>query len=214
MRGVARESRDAARLTRGRRTRCRLIVQWRATRGVQEQFNMLLRGFSEVVPLQLIKAFDEHELELLICGITEIDVDDWQRNTLYRTYTPQNKQIQWFWQAVRAFDHEKRARLLQFVCGTSRVPVGGFADLQGMRASVGALMPGRACFRSLTRLRVRPAGANGPQRFCIERLGTDKSLPRAHTCFNRLDLPPYKSYEQLVEKLTIAILETEGFAQE
>lgn len=32
--------------------------------------------------------------------------------------------------------------------------------------------------------------------------------------FNRLDLPPYKSYEQLVEKLTFAIEETEGFAQE
>jgi len=32
--------------------------------------------------------------------------------------------------------------------------------------------------------------------------------------FNRLDLPPYKSFEQLVEKLTFAIEETEGFAQE
>lgn len=32
--------------------------------------------------------------------------------------------------------------------------------------------------------------------------------------FNRIDLPPYKSYEQLVEKLTFAIEETEGFAQE
>ena len=30
----------------------------------------------------------------------------------------------------------------------------------------------------------------------------------------RLDLPPYKSYEQLVEKLTYAIEETEGFGQE
>lgn len=32
--------------------------------------------------------------------------------------------------------------------------------------------------------------------------------------FNRLDLPPYKSYEQLLEKLTFAIEETEGFGQE
>ena len=32
-------------------------------------------------------------------------------------------------------------------------------------------------------------------------------------CF-RLDLPPYKSYDQLVEKLTYAIEETEGFGQE
>lgn len=32
--------------------------------------------------------------------------------------------------------------------------------------------------------------------------------------FNRLDLPPYKSYEQLKEKLMFAIEETEGFGQE
>lgn len=32
--------------------------------------------------------------------------------------------------------------------------------------------------------------------------------------FNRLDLPPYKSYDQLKEKLLFAIEETEGFGQE
>ena len=48
----------------------------------------------------------------------------------------------------------------------------------------------------------------------IEKVGKDSWLPRSHTCFNRLDLPPYKSYDQLVEKLTFAIEETEGFGQE
>jgi hypothetical protein len=74
-----------------------------------------------------------------------------------------------------------------FFLGTCRVPVGGFAELMG---------------------------SNGPQRFCIEKVGKENWLPRSHTCFNRLDLPPYKSYEQLVEKLTFAIEETEGFSQE
>lgn len=58
------------------------------------------------------------------------------------------------------------------------------------------------------------SGSNGPQRFCIEKFGKDTWLPRSHTCFNRLDLPPYKSYDQLVEKLNYAIEETEGFGQE
>lgn len=45
-------------------------------------------------------------------------------------------------------------------------------------------------------------------------------MPRAHPLpllshsFNRLDLPPYKSIEQLKEKLLYAIEETEGFGQE
>lgn len=57
-------------------------------------------------------------------------------------------------------------------------------------------------------------GNNGPQPFCIEYIGKDSWLPRSHTCFNRLDLPPYRSYEQLAEKLSYAIDETEGFGQE
>ena len=39
--------------------------------------------------------------------------------------------VLWFWQYIRALDNEKRARLLQFVTGTCRIPVGGFAELLG-----------------------------------------------------------------------------------
>jgi len=27
----------------------------------------------------------------------EIDVDDWQRNTKYKSYTPTSPQVVWFW---------------------------------------------------------------------------------------------------------------------
>lgn len=37
----------------------------------------------------------------------------------------------YFIQFVTRTDSEKRARLLQFVTGTCRVPVGGFAELMG-----------------------------------------------------------------------------------
>uniref|UniRef100_A0A146M3E5 E3 ubiquitin-protein ligase n=1 Tax=Lygus hesperus TaxID=30085 RepID=A0A146M3E5_LYGHE len=165
----------------------RLMTEWRMTRGIEDQTKAFLDGFNEVVPLEWLKYFDERELELMLCGMQEVDVDDWQRNTIYRHYTRNSKQVAWFWQFVRQTDSEKRARLLQFVTGTCRVPVGGFAELMG---------------------------SNGPQRFCIEKVGKETWLPRSHTCFNRLDLPPYKSYDQLVEKLNYAIEETEGFGQE
>lgn len=69
----------------------------------------------------------------MLCGMQEIDIEDWQRNTIYRHYTRTGKQIIWFWQFVREMDNEKRARLLQFVTGTCRVPVGGFAELMGIK---------------------------------------------------------------------------------
>ncbi|XP_076590252.1 NEDD4-like E3 ubiquitin-protein ligase WWP2 isoform X4 [Chaetodon auriga] len=164
-----------------------LLTDWRFTRGVEEQTKAFLDGFNEVVPLEWLRYFDEKELELMLCGMQEIDLADWQKNTIYRHYTKNSKQIHWFWQVVKEMDNEKRIRLLQFVTGTCRLPVGGFAEL---------------------------IGSNGPQKFCIDKVGKETWLPRSHTCFNRLDLPPYRSLEQLREKLLFAIEETEGFGQE
>ncbi|KAJ8276898.1 hypothetical protein GJAV_G00069140 [Gymnothorax javanicus] len=155
-----------------------LMAEWRFSRGVEDQTKAFLDGFNEVVPLQWLQYFDEKELEVMLCGMQEVDLQDWQRHTVYRHYTRNSKQIVWFWQEV---DNEVRLRLMQFVTGTCRLPLGG---------------------------------SNGPQKFCIEKVGKDTWLPRSHTCFNRLDLPPYKSFEQLKEKLLFAIEETEGFGQE
>uniref|UniRef100_A0A3P8QM84 E3 ubiquitin-protein ligase n=1 Tax=Astatotilapia calliptera TaxID=8154 RepID=A0A3P8QM84_ASTCA len=165
----------------------RLVAEWRLSRGVEEQTQAFFEGFNEVLPQQYLQYFDARELEVMLCGMQEIDLVDWQRNAIYRHYARTSKQIMWFWQFVKEMDNEKRMRLLQFVTGTCRLPVGGFADLMG---------------------------SNGPQKFCIEKVGKENWLPRSHTCFNRLDLPPYKSYEQLKEKLMFAIEETEGFGQE
>uniref|UniRef100_A0A673CK11 NEDD4-like E3 ubiquitin-protein ligase WWP2 n=1 Tax=Sphaeramia orbicularis TaxID=375764 RepID=A0A673CK11_9TELE len=150
-----------------------LLTDWRFTRGVEEQTKAFLDGFNEVVPLEWLRYFDEKELELMLCGMQEIDLSDWQKNTIYRHYTKNSKQIHWFWQVVKDMDNEKRIRLLQFVTGTCRLPVGGFAEL---------------------------IGSNGPQKFCIDKVGKETWLPRSHTCL-----------EQLREKLLFAIEETEGF---
>ncbi|KAI5609234.1 E3 ubiquitin-protein ligase Itchy-like [Silurus asotus] len=165
----------------------RLVAEWRLSRGVEEQTQAFFEGFNEVLPQQYLQYFDAKELEVLLCGMQEIDLADWQKHTIYKHYTRTSKQIMWFWQLVKEMDNEKRMRLLQFVTGTCRLPVGGFTDLMG---------------------------SNGPQKFCVEKTGKENWLPRSHTCFNRLDLPPYKSYEQLKEKLLFAIEETEGFGQE
>ncbi|KAF8793148.1 E3 ubiquitin-protein ligase NEDD4 like protein [Argiope bruennichi] len=162
-----------------------LVIQWRFVSRVEPQMNAFLEGFGEVVPMHLIKLFDENELELLMCGIGKIDVKDWKQNTVYKgSYHANHIVIQWFWRMVMSFSNEMRARLLQFVTGTSRVPMNGFKELYG---------------------------SNGPQLFTIEKWGTTDNLPRSHTCFNRLDLPPYDSYQELRDRLIKAIEGSETF---
>uniref|UniRef100_A0A7N6B8V8 E3 ubiquitin-protein ligase n=1 Tax=Anabas testudineus TaxID=64144 RepID=A0A7N6B8V8_ANATE len=162
-----------------------LVIQWRFVNRIQKQMTAFKEGFFELIPQDLIMIFDENELELLMCGLGDVDVNDWKTNTKYKNgYSSKHVVIQWFWKTVLLMDAEKRIRLLQFVTGTSRVPMNGFAELYG---------------------------SNGPQLFTIEQWGTRDKLPRAHTCFNRLDLPPYESFEELREKLHIAIENAQGF---
>lgn len=148
---------------------CRLYVNWRFLRGIEAQFLALQKGFNEVIPEHLLKAFDEKELEvqqdkytskikskkihssyithwlnlylvwfwtpscfkLIVCGLGKIDISDWKSNTRLKHCTPESNIVKWFWKAVESFDEERRARLLQFVTGSSRVPLQGFKALQG-----------------------------------------------------------------------------------
>lgn len=107
---------------------------------------------------------------------------------------------------MQGWDAEQKSRLLQFATGTSRIPVNGFKDLQG---------------------------SDGPRRFTIENSGQKGALPKSHTwyvgvaevhtdgrvltravSFNRLDLPAYDNFQDLQQKLMIAVEETVGFGQE
>ncbi len=172
------------------------VVEYRISKRVKDQFDAFMSGFSELIPQDLVNVFDERELELLIGGMSEIDVyvsplsrclirvlrfyqrDDWTKFTDYRGYEVNDEVIQWFWKCVRSWPAERKSRLLQFATGTSRIPVNGFKDLQG---------------------------SDGPRRFTIEKAGDPNHLPKSHTCFNRIDLPPYKDYASLEYKLTLAV---------
>jgi E3 ubiquitin-protein ligase HUWE1 len=145
-----------------------LVVEYRLTGSVQEQLENFLKGFHDIIPAELVSIFTEQELELLISGLPDINVDDWKANTEYHNYSASSPQIQWFWRAVRSFDKEEQAKLLQFVTGTSKVPLNGFKELEGM---------------------------NGFSRFNIHKdYGNKDRLPSSHTCFNR-KLPGLASKE-------------------
>jgi len=169
----------------------KLYVNYRFMHGIEPQFLALQKGFNELIPQSLLKSFDERELELVIGGLGKIDLDDWKANTRLKNCQIDTKQVVWFWKIVDGYSEEMRARLLQFVTGSSRVPLQGFKALQGS------------------------TGAAGPRLFTLHLVDVDSNnLPKAHTCFNRLDLPPYETFEKMNDKLTQAVEETCGFAVE
>src|SRR5262245_21627544 len=50
------------------------VVEYRVHKRVQDQSDAIMEGLSELIPMDLLDVLDERELELLISGVTEVDM--------------------------------------------------------------------------------------------------------------------------------------------
>ena len=167
-------------------------LKYRLMNRIKSQLLEFLRGFYDVVPEPLLSVFDFQELELLLHGLPNIDMEDWKANTDYTgefSGQPNHRVVKWFWEVVTEMSREKKAKLLQFVTGTAGVPVAGFSALQGNDGNI--------------------------RTFTLHGDKNVKVFPRAHTCFNRIDFPIYKSKEEMKKFVTMAVdMESSGFGIE
>nr|XP_033799293.1 probable E3 ubiquitin-protein ligase HECTD2 isoform X2 [Geotrypetes seraphini] len=158
-----------------------LYVDFLLNKSIYKQFATFYCGFHSVCSSDALMLLCPEEVEILICGSPELDMHALQNNTQYDGFVKSDPTIQYFWDVVLGYSLDLQKKLLYFVTGSDRVPVGGIADL----------------------------------RFKISKHETSTNwLPVAHTCFNQLCLPTYKSKKLLKQKLTIAISNAEGFGIE
>ena len=160
----------------------RLMIQHRLVSSISKQTAAFVDGFYSVIPLEEIQMFKPDELNLLICGIPEIDVEDFKKYCrISRPYNPQHKTIKMFFNVISKWSMDDLALLLMFITGSSQVPAGGFKSLADT------------------------------QPITIEYGGDRKRLPSSHTCINTLDLPEYQDEKELEEKLMLSIKECNTF---
>lgn len=160
---------------------------------VEPQLKALKRGFYSVIDRKWLKNYTAEDLEKTLWGKSEINIDEWEMNTQYKSgYFADHEVIRWFWDVMGSYSQDELTRVLQFWTGTPKLPIGGFSALEGNR------------------------GTKSP--FTIEYVSYSSSspYPRAHTCFNRLQLPKYKSYKDLKENLDFIIQQNQiyGFGLE
>lgn len=112
------------------RYRLGLLPQPHLPSGICPQMRAVAEGFYSIVPEALMEAFDPQDLELLLCGMPEVPLSDFKANCQYEVANPTSVPvIQWFWQCVENMAQDERARLLQFITGSTQVPPGGFGSL-------------------------------------------------------------------------------------
>lgn len=148
------------------------------------------KGLFKHIPETYISIFNSDEFELLINGQPFIDVEDWKTNTIYQgKYTTKHKVIKWFWDTMNTLSQDDLAKFLQFCTGSSRVPIGGFSELESNRGEIA-----KFCIVEVKYVSGKSSSYSfGP------------NFIKAHTCFNRIDLPSYNSEKQLKEAVNFII---------
>ena len=147
-----------------------------------EGISYIIKGIEKVFPLSFFDDFSSDELNLLINGFPFIDIEEWKENTEYVGYAENEQLIKNFWEILYTFSQDDLSKLLQFVTGCSRVPIGGFKSLESNKGSL--------------------------YKFTIQKIDYNKNkmnFCRAHTCFNKIDIPNFPNKVELLNAIKFAI---------
>lgn len=127
--------------------------------------------------------YTPEELEQFVCGSKDLNFNLLKTVTKYmKPLHPKHEFVEWFWDIVlNDFTDQQRKQLLAFTTGSDRAPITGLEDIEFI------------------------LGIEG------DKEEDQDKLPTAHTCFNQLLLPLYKTKEKLKQKLTQAVENCEGF---
>ena len=152
--------------------------------------NAIKASLYNIIPKEEVQKLNSDELELIINGKPFIDIEEWKLFTEYKEpYNKNNKVIIWFWEIMNTLNQNQLSNFLQFSTGTARVPIGGFAELESNRGNI--------------------------SRFTIVQIPfIEKNINyiKAHTCFNRIELPNFPNKNLLQDAvLFIANCEILGF---
>ena len=149
-------------------------------------------GLFFYIPKYVIKSLNSYEFELLICGQPFIDVKEWKENSIYKgKFTKSTSCVKWFWEEIYKLNQENLRRFLQFSTGSSRVPINGFQNLESNRGE--------------------------KAKFCLNSVSYNKhgnNFIRAHTCFNRLDVPEFKKKSEVHDAIQFVLKNITGFGIE
>lgn len=97
---------------------------------VQPQFESFARGFRRVCNSPLFNTLSAEELEAIVAGQTDLDLDSLRQGAQYEGFAPEEPYIDSFWQVLNDFPMPRRRRFLAFCTGSDVAPAQGLQDLR------------------------------------------------------------------------------------
>ncbi|PSC67747.1 E3 ubiquitin-ligase UPL6 [Micractinium conductrix] len=163
------------------------VADYRLNRQIRAPAAAFLRGLQTLIKPEWVRMFNEEELQMLISGGQQgLDLADVRAHVQYAGgYHQEHPVIAALWEALASFTPAQQAAFLRFITSCPRPPLLGFKYLEPP-------------------LGIQMAGS------MLDERAADR-LPTAATCMNLLKLPPYRSAQQVRDKLLYAIDSGAGF---
>lgn len=105
------------------------IANFKLNQSLHIQTKYFLEGLFEIINATWLNMFDPFELQMLISGGNDIDINDWKTNVLYGGYFDDDITVTLFWEVVEEMTPNERCDLIKFVTSVSRAPLLGFCAL-------------------------------------------------------------------------------------
>lgn len=165
-------------------------MSWLFEKSVGPFFDSFKKGFYKLYSGEFTTNCDPEELQLMICGSPILDFKELEKAAKYDGgYNKDSPAVKYSAKLYNVFNRNLWSVVHEF-------------DIEQKK---------RFLFFATGSDRA-PVGGLGTMSFCVMKHGEDSDqLPSAHTCFNHLLLPSYKTKDKLREKLLIAISNAEGF---
>ena len=160
------------------------------------------RGVLSVLPAIGLDLFSSRELKVMLCGEGIGDAQLALLQAVATVHADVAQQTTWLFEVLGDYSPTDRAKLYAFVTGSKTL--GHVPDTQAERDAMEERVFKVSAFY------VRADGAAEEE--VAARM--ESSLPRAHTCFNELELPAYSSKAVLAQRIrTIVDFGSEGFGE-
>lgn len=129
----------------------------------------IAKGMAEVVPMRELLLFSASQVEELVCGSPQIDMELWKANT--ESSGVPAATVELFWKVMELLTPKEQSGFVRFAWGRSRLP----ARKEDFTTKMKLTNAGRA------------------------------ALPVSHTCFFSIELPEYRTEEEMRHGLLTVI---------
>jgi len=158
----------------------------------EEEFQIFSQGIYDVIPQHIFECgITTKDLRLLIVGVRTVDANELVDSMVIEyPLTDTSREIVWLKDFIRSLNQEKLKAFVAFATGRRRPGPGGFR-VDPIRVT---RMPEEELSKDIW-YRQHP--------------DTPRVPPMSHTCFKKVDLPPYANEATLREKVSLALGESE-----